>query len=194
MSAMEAFDPGSDEFKKEVCRVVFEEGKRIHAISDYYELSTCVICLEPFENPEEVGVVQLSLCKNHFFHQACAQLMLESNGGKCAICSQIYIRSTGHMPTGVMSYNIYPPGKIPLDGHESTGTIIIEYSFRSGIQTNGMPSPGLRYTGTYRVAYLPDDDQGQDILRLFIECFRMKKTFVVGTSITTGQENTVVFS
>ena len=191
---MEIFEPGSNDFKREVCRVVFEEGKHIRAVSENYELTFCVICLEPFENLQEVGIVQLHLCKNHFFHEVCAYAMLENNGGRCAICSQIYIHSKGYMPTGEMLYSIYPPGKIPLAGHESIGTIVIEYSFRNGIQTDGMPSPGFRYTGTNRVAYLPDDEEGQDILRLLVECFRMKKTFVVGTSITTGQENTVVWN
>jgi Deltex C-terminal domain len=76
----------------------------------------------------------------------------------------------------------YSP-KVVLSGFEGTGvgTIIIRYDFPCGVQTEGMPSPGKRYTGTSRVAYLPDHTKGREVLHLLLESFRRKQTFCVGT-------------
>lgn len=127
----------------------------------------------------------------------------------------------------------YAPDKAPLAGFESVGTIVISYSFSSGVQGPEHPSPGRqrlafpflsfpmrfgthrrmlaghRYYGTSRVAYLPDNPdgtvraaasqlthslilylfrccEGNEVLGLLQECFDLRQTFTVGTSITTG--------
>jgi len=43
------------------------------------------------------------------------------------------------------------------------------------------------------VAYLPSTTEGINILSMLVEAFRRRLTFKVGTSITTGQENVVVW-
>jgi hypothetical protein len=48
-----------------------------------------------------------------------------------------------------------------------------------------MPSgvhKGVRYSGTKRVAYLPGNEQGIDILTMLAEAFRRRLTFKVGQS------------
>ena len=55
-----------------------------------------------------------------------------------------------------------------------------------------MPSKG--YRGTSRQAYLPDTKEGIEVLSLLAECFRRRFTFIVGTSVTTGATNTVVWA
>ena len=55
-----------------------------------------------------------------------------------------------------------------------------------------MPS-GRGYSGTGRTAYLPDSKEGIEILTLLAEAFRRRLTFKVGTSLTTGASNTVVW-
>ena len=46
------------------------------------------------------------------------------------------------------------------------GTIIIDYSFASGIQGIEHPNPFQYYGGTNRRAYLPDTREGQEVLQL----------------------------
>ena len=65
--------------------------------------------------------------------------------------------------------------------------IQIQYNLPSGVKN------GVRYQGTSRAAYLPNNKEGQEILTLMVESFRRKLTFVVGTSVTTGQSNCVVW-
>ena len=74
-------------------------------------------------------------------------------------------------------------------GYENCGTIVINYYFSNGTLPNG-----TKYSGTSRVAYLPDNEEGREVLRLLKICFDRKLTFTVGTSVTTGRTNTVVWN
>ncbi len=65
--------------------------------------------------------------------------------------------------------------------------IKIYYSLNDGVKN------GVSYEGTIRSAYLPNNKDGQEVLTLLVECFRRKLTFIVGTSVTTGQSNCVVW-
>ena len=69
------------------------------------------------------------------------------------------------------------------------GTIIIEYQFPSGRLPNGK-----HYHGTSRVAYLPNNKEGNEVLKLLKLCFDRRLTFTVGTSVTTGMTDCVVWN
>ena len=56
------------------------------------------------------------------------------------------------------------------------------------------PNPGQRYSGIGRVAYLPDNREGNEVLRLLKRAFDQKLIFTVGTSRTTGQDNQVTWN
>ena len=85
------------------------------------------------------------------------------------------------MPKGEMKWKLIPRGRAPCAGYESFATWEITYKFPHGLQANGIP-----YSGTGRVAYLPDIDEGREVLALLIKAFERRLTFVVGTSVTTG--------
>jgi len=61
----------------------------------------------------------------------------------------------GDQPDGTMTVRTHRRGVMPLSGHESEGTIVIQYNFPSGTQGPKHPNPGTRYHGTTRSAYLP---------------------------------------
>lgn len=56
------------------------------------------------------------------------------------------------------------------------------------------PNPGQSYSGTSRTAYLPDDKEGNEVLRLLQIAWDRKLTFTIGTSVTSGASNTVVWN
>lgn len=56
------------------------------------------------------------------------------------------------------------------------------------------PNPGKRYEGTSRTAYLPNNAEGQKVLRLLKESFKRKLTFTIGRSRTTGCDNVVTWN
>lgn len=92
------------------------------------------------------------------------------------------------MPPGLMTWFLENQKGL-LDGYPSVGAWIIEYNFRGGVLPNGK-----RYSGTGRAAYLPDDDDGRKVLALLVKAFERRHTFIVGTSVTTGRADTVVWS
>jgi len=106
----------------------------------------------------------------------------------------IYGIRTGTQPNGTMKIVRQPRGTYPLSGYEKEGTIIIYYEFPNGTQQINHPNPGSPYQGTGRTAFLPDNEEGNEILKLFQIAFDRKLLFRIGTSITTGQENTVVWN
>ena len=56
------------------------------------------------------------------------------------------------------------------------------------------PSPGVRYRGTTRTAYLPDCAEGREVLALLKRAFAAGLVFTIGRSATTGHDNVVVWN
>jgi len=136
---------------------------------------------------QKINVVLFSKCKNHFYHKECAEhLVKNAKSVKCAICSSIYGILEGDMPNGTM--NVYTDTRTRCAGYENCGTITISYHIPSGKKN------GIHYHGTSRTAYLPDNKEGREVLELLRKAFNRKLTFTVGTSVTTGQQNAVVWS
>ncbi len=139
----------------------------------------CAICMDDFDTSAVVddGAYELQHCTGHAFHKTCIRQQLLLNG-KCAMCSHIYCWITGSQPpNGTMTTKIYPGATIPLTGFHNVDTIVITYNFPNGIQGSDNPNPGSRYHGTSRVSYLPNNADGQELLKLFETCFKRRLTF-----------------
>ena len=131
---------------------------------------------KPFE------VILLGNCVDHFFHIECIGNLIGNNTSfKCPNCLHIYGILTGNMPNG--TFNAYKSNSPKCSGF-NCDTIIINYHFPNG--------PG--YTGTSRTSYLPNNKEGREVLALLKVAFDRKLTFTVGTSVTTGRKNTVVWN
>jgi hypothetical protein len=138
---------------------------------------------------QEIDVVKLYKCEDHFYHIECLNnLIKDKQGGgfKCAMCQKIYGILEGSMPPGTMKVYISKSQKCA--GFKEN-TIVISYYIPSGKLPNGQ-----YFSGTSRTAYLPNNKEGREILALLKIAFDRKLTFVVGTSVTTGQKNTVVWN
>jgi hypothetical protein len=160
----------------------------------------CTICLEelyPIKSTDsfedilalnegqeyQFKVVMLDRCFDHFFHVEClAEMLGDKKFIKCPICMKLYGIQTGDQPPGVM--RAYIDNGIKCSGHEDYDSIVIEYSFKHG----------HNYTGTSRVAFLPNSPMGMKILGLLKVCFDRRLTFTVGTSVTSGKTNTTVWN
>ena len=73
-------------------------------------------------------------------------------------------------------------------------TIEITYHIKSGIQGPLNPCPGQPYEGTIRRAYLPNNDEGQQVLALLRRAFDDQHLFTVGRSSTSGRDNVVTWN
>ena len=83
-------------------------------------------------------------------------------------------------------------------GHSQCGTFVVTYDIPSGKQSCCHPSPGEPFKGTKRVAYIPGDfhgnDGGRPLVKRLRYAFMFGLQFMVGTSLTTGKSNRVVWA
>lgn len=159
----------------------------LKAFEEYEPGDDCPITACPFGEDAGDPVVKLSC--GCIFNRSTVERAL-TNKPQCPLC-QFKFTMPGAMPSGTMRVS---HDSHPCEGNESFGTIVIEYSFRSGVQGPQHPSPGAAYHGTERVCYLPHNKPGERTLRLLKEAFKRGLTFKVGTSVTTGRSNCVTWA
>jgi len=152
----------------------------------------CSICLETMvsnQRSDADEVVCIKKCQ-HRFHRKCIMDMFALNHTKCPNCREpVGMKPRGQGPSGSMrialNLNIRCKG---FDGNID-GTIVLSYKIQSGIQLSFMETPGQHYSGTSRVAYLPNNESGRKLLSRLKYAFTHGLTFRVGTSLTTGTSN-----
>lgn len=69
----------------------------------------------------------------------------------------------------------------------------IMYSLQGGMQKAFHENPGVRYNGTTRTGYLPNNSQGQALLKRLRLAFAHGLTFSIGTSLTTHTPNVITW-
>ncbi|NXI38402.1 DTX3L ligase, partial [Galbula dea] len=148
------------------------------------EKDVCPICLEIIKNKEI-----LEKC-NHAFCKSCIKQAMTYKQS-CPVCMTVYGLMKGDQPEGTMStYR----RSTSLPGYPSCGTIVITYDMHSGVQTSNHTNSGRRYSATSRVAYLPDNKEGQEVLQLLRRAFDQKLIFTVGQSRTSGAEDVITWN
>nr|XP_043870810.1 E3 ubiquitin-protein ligase DTX3L-like [Solea senegalensis]XP_043870811.1 E3 ubiquitin-protein ligase DTX3L-like [Solea senegalensis] len=145
---------------------------------------TCPICLDTFKNKTQLK------CK-HEFCKKCLELAKASTGPTCPVCKDVFGMMEGNQPDGRMSSR---RESFPLPGFPDCGTIVIDYDIPSGKQTEKHPKPGKYFSGINRRAYLPDNKEGKEVLKLLNKAFDQKLIFTVGMSRTTGMDNQVTWN
>eukprot|EP01015_Nassula_variabilis_P029245 TRINITY_DN6249_c0_g1_i2.p2 TRINITY_DN6249_c0_g1~~TRINITY_DN6249_c0_g1_i2.p2 ORF type:complete len:150 (+),score=20.00 TRINITY_DN6249_c0_g1_i2:63-512(+) len=101
-------------------------------------------------------------------------------------CMMMYGVYMGDQPDGQMTHSVNK--SMHCEGYDDVGTIQISYSLPSGVRN------GQRYHGTARVAFLPDNEEGREVLKLLKAAFDRRLIFTIGTSVTTGANNCVVWN
>lgn len=145
--------------------------------------TSCPICQCDFELSDVLW--KLNTC-DHILHEECLKEVLKHDDQyRCPLCNVVFRPPHGNQPDGTMNVS-YTNTHLP--GYESYGAIEISYHFPSGYNKNGS------YSGTSRYAYLPDCPKGRKVLELLRKAFDYRLIFTVGTSVTTGATNTVVWA
>ncbi|XP_078489365.1 uncharacterized protein LOC144746217 [Ciona intestinalis] len=150
------------------------------------EKEQCLICLDDI-----TGLKIKTLPCKHRFHEICVNTALKVSN-LCPICKQAVGKVEGNQPYGTMRDRIEHYTHLP--GYEHYGAIVINYHFPSGTQGPKHPNPGVPYTGTSRTAYLPDNSEGREVLRLLKKAFDARLIFTIGRSVTTGMDNQVTWN
>jgi deltex-like protein len=120
----------------------------------------------------------------------------EKHCKKCSSCRKVFGRlqkkiAIGVMPSGTMRIDLFP--NLSCRGYDEPGTIVISYRFERGTQKSYHECPGQPIIPTYRVAYLPSNEEGRDLLKRLKFAFSRGLTFDVGTSLTTGLPHSITW-
>ena len=129
----------------------------------------------------------------HYFHKSCIKdwLSIKMECPYCKIPFQGIV--PGPQPNnGIMAISINHTITVP--GEPTSGAIAIMFSFDNGIQDSRHPSPGQQYFGTYRKVFLPNSIEGKNALARLKYAWDIRILFNVGTSLTTGRSNCVIWN
>jgi len=160
-------------------------------IIDQKNEEQCVICLEQMKHGERIARFKIDIC-NHTFHRGCIESAL-LRMPKCPICRTYIKEPQGCSPSGTLTTTVVESACSSFE-HESTRSFVLTYSMQAGIQKCYHPNPGVRYTGTVRVAYIPDILDGRKLLQRLRYAFERGLLFLIGTSGTTGRQNVITWS
>ncbi|NWR42755.1 DTX3L ligase, partial [Regulus satrapa] len=148
------------------------------------EEDECPICRERIKNKKT-----LEKCKHAFCTMCIDRAMTYKQA--CPVCNTVCGILTGNQPEGTMSAKTI---RFSLPGYPNCDTIQIDYVMNGGIQTSSHPNPGQHYRPTHRQAYLPDNEEGREILQLLRRAFNQKLIFTVGQSHTTGEKSVITWN
>mmetsp|Transcript_27568 Transcript_27568/g.59256 ORF Transcript_27568/g.59256 Transcript_27568/m.59256 type:complete len:595 (+) Transcript_27568:151-1935(+) len=137
----------------------------------------CIIC---HDHLDERPCVALNACK-HVFHTDCIQLAFKSKP-QCPVCRAPIGKPQGHSPSGTMTVSVKPTR---CSGFR-VDSIFIAYNIPSGVQMNYHEHPGRQHGGKCANAYLPNNVDGQNLLKRLKYSWLQGLSFTVGTSFTTG--------
>ncbi|KAG4066453.1 hypothetical protein HA402_007089 [Bradysia odoriphaga] len=145
----------------------------------------CLICFDSFDSDDKNWRVLYCdhkvcvHCYNRINITRTTMSGISHQSLKCPFCQITTGTIVGLCPDGKMTVKIL---KSDCAGFEGVGTIEIHYFINS------------RDYYLNRVAYLPNNAEGQEILELLKIAWDRRVAFTIGTSITTGVENTVVWN
>ena len=148
----------------------------------------CPICVCTYNLSSKK--VALKSC-GHEFHKDCAIPMLATSH-HCPICRSPQDAIRGKMPSGIMTVTIDKSKH--CEGSKNYSTIVIDYEIFAGMQKDYHEEPGQRHSSASRTAFIPYTSEGIGLSYRLQEAFRRGLTFTVGTSMTSGERNQVVWS
>ncbi|XP_037031590.1 uncharacterized protein LOC119071063 [Bradysia coprophila] len=145
----------------------------------------CEICSESID--ESSPLWKVLLCGHELCEQCYEQIEttrttmsgIQHTFIKCPFCLKTSGTEIGTCPNGAMTTSIVAT---PCQGYEEYHSIRVQYTIEC-------PSYQLN-----RTAFLPDNDEGNELLRLLRIAWDRRICFTIGTSATNGQENALVWN
>jgi deltex-like protein len=145
--------------------------------SDCNMKDKCAICQERLEKRR---CVALKIC-SHVFHKGCIKLAFQSKL-QCPVCRVPIGALQGKSPSGTMSVSVNP---IRCSGFQCD-TLVISYNIPAARQMSYHDNPGVTHGSKVATAYVPNNEEGINLMKRLKFAFKHGLTFTVGTSMTSG--------
>lgn len=155
-------------------------------IQQLSESDECSICCNEYQSLIVAPQLWRKLKCGHKLCSECYSKMLTTRSTmsgveqtflKCPFCHDITGIQIGTCPDIQMNITLISGC---CQGYESTNTILINYFVDSEYKLN-------------RIAYLPNNDEGNEVLKLLQIANDRRLCFTIGESVTTGQKNVLVW-
>eukprot|EP00985_Skeletonema_marinoi_P004726 scaffold2051_cov139-Skeletonema_marinoi.AAC.10 len=140
----------------------------------------CVICQDVLHKRRKCAKLKCG----HIFHKECIQRAFQSKP-QCPVCRKSIGAPIGKCPSGTMTTTT---SSMRCSGFRE-GSIVITYVIPAGRQMSYHDNPGTNHASKHTTAYIPDNPDGQALLKRLKYAFLHGLTFTVGTSLTTGKQN-----
>lgn len=151
--------------------------------------SDCSVCLYPMNHGEPSTLATLKAC-GHTLHKPCLVNALK-NSPKCPVCRKAMSEPCGKMPSGSMTIT---ESSVSCQGFDdATGSFVIMYYIPSGTQKDYHDHPGKHHGKALRTAYLPNNANGQALLKRLKYAFLHGLTFTIGHSLTLNRDDCVTW-
>ncbi|KAM3130074.1 E3 ubiquitin-protein ligase dtx3l [Paramecium bursaria] len=105
----------------------------------------------------------------HEFHESCINTLLKQQLQACPVCN-VRLMYAFQMPDGQMEINVIQQ---PCYGYEEFTTIELQYRFQQGMFLNKI------YQAGQFVAYIPDNQEGNDLVDALKQAFVKRATFYI---------------
>lgn len=137
--------------------------------------------------------VRPRICPDHVFHMACLKAWLQTNPS-CPLCRSQLIVLTGYQPMPDGSTMTVTEDTTALPGHETCGTLVVTFVIASGVQDLYSPLPGERFPEYRMVTFLPNNSEGQEVVRLLTVAWNRRLLFRIGLNPETGRMDRIVIN
>jgi deltex len=172
--------------------IEYIEPNRIERIDDC--LPDCSICIEPLTMGTEVNQFPVAISKclptQHLFHLGCIRQWIVTHP-VCPMCRQQLVICTGYQPITPGSYIRHAIIPRSLPGHDG-GTIIVRFYLGAGRQDIHDPLPGSSFKAMHYHTYLPDNSEGQEMLKRLQLAWNRRLLFRIGYNPTTKRMDMLV--
>jgi len=147
----------------------------------------CLICQDTLSS--NGSCVKLTVC-DHTFHKSCIERAFEVKN-QCPVCRKIVGKPQGKSPSGSMTISYTA---LCCSGYVFDSTFVITYAMDDGKQKSYHENPGEKHGGKLTTTYVPNNNDGKNLLKRLKYAFMHGLTFTVGTSLTTGIKNQCTWS
>ena len=185
---------GNIDWGRTEVRMMDRDLEKVIDVEDEPGSEVCNICFDGFETTdqfkEDLHSIQIKECA-HKFHLSCIQRWLAEKS-TCPVCRKTLFTIRGYQPKHPNSFFRVEEDATPLAGFAECSSLVLSFHIEAGYQSTDMPLPGETFNGLKLTSFLPNNQEGQEMVRLLNIAWERGLLFRVGFNPQTNRMDQVV--